>query len=124
MLELTRIASQTRAAGREILEAKGASYYGIRAALVCIVRAILRDERAILTVASRVPDEMQLGEVALSLPSIVDRRGVARVLPVALDPSERRALEGSAELVRRNIARLAETIAMERGAPDGGHGTG
>jgi len=107
---LTRIASETRTAGADIIEAKGATYYGIGAALVRIIRAILRDERAILTVSSRVPQSMQLGEVSLSLPSIVDRHGIARVLPVALNGTERRALETSAGVVRGHIASLSETI--------------
>jgi hypothetical protein len=107
---LARIASETRTAGGDIIEAKDATYYGIGAALVRITRAILRDERAILTVSSRVPESMQLGDVALSLPSIVDRHGITRVLPVALNHSERKALEASAEVVRRNIASLSQTI--------------
>ena len=107
---LARIADQTRRAGGDIIEAKGATYYGIGAALVRIIRAILRDERAILTVSSRVPESMRLGEVSLSLPSIVERHGIARVLPVALNSSERRALEASAEVVRRHIASLSQTI--------------
>jgi malate/lactate dehydrogenase len=53
---------------------------------------------------------MQLGEVALSLPSIVDRQGIARILPVALGRAERRALEGSSEAVRGHIASLSQTI--------------
>ena len=107
---LTRIASETRTAGGDIIEAKGATYYGIGAALVRIIRAILHDERAILTVSSRLPESMQLGDVARSPPSIVDRHGITRVLPVALSRSERRALEASAEVVRRNIASLPQTI--------------
>jgi L-lactate dehydrogenase len=107
---LTRIATETRTAGSDIIEAKGATYYGIGAALARIIRAILRDERAILTVSSRVPESMQLGELSLSLPSIVDRRGIASVLPVALNSAERGALETSAEVVRRHIATLSETI--------------
>jgi L-lactate dehydrogenase len=90
---LIRIASETQTAGADIIEAKGATYYGIGAALVRITRAILRDERAILTVSSRAPESMQLGEVALSLPSIVDRHGIMRVLPVALSRSEQRTLK-------------------------------
>jgi L-lactate dehydrogenase len=112
---LTRIASETRTAGADIIEAKGATYYGIGAALVRIIRAILRDERAILTVSSRVPESMQLGDVALSLPSIVNRHGIARVLPVALNSAERRALETSADVVRGNIASLSETIPIAAG---------
>ncbi|MBV8828506.1 MAG: L-lactate dehydrogenase [Acidobacteriaceae bacterium] len=107
---LSGIASETRTAGIEIIDAKGATYYGIGAALVRIIRAILRNERAILTVSSRVPESMELGHVSLSLPSIVDRHGIARVLSVALNSSERKALEASAEVVKRTIATLTQTI--------------
>ena len=53
---------------------------------------------------------MQLGEVALSLPSMVDRHGIMHVLPVALSRSERRALEAPAEVVRGHFASLSQTI--------------
>jgi L-lactate dehydrogenase len=109
---LARIATETRTAGYEILHAKGATYFGIGAALVRIIRAILRDEDAILTVSSRVPESMELGDVSLSFPSIVNRHGNARVLPVSLNTSERQALEASAEVVRRNVAILAEAIPL------------
>jgi L-lactate dehydrogenase len=107
---LARIADETRTAGVEIIDAKGATYYGIGAALVRIVRAILRDEHTILTVSSRVPESMNLGDVSLSLPSIIDRHGVARVLPVALNSSERVALESSAKAVQTSISVLSEMI--------------
>ena len=109
---LKRIVDQTRTAGGHIIEAKGATYYGIAAALVRIIRAILRDEQAILTVSSCVPTSMHLGQVSLSLPSIIDRQGVARVLPVALNNSERVALEASAEAVKRGIGALSQMIAI------------
>jgi L-lactate dehydrogenase len=103
---LGRIASETRTAGIEIIGAKGATYYGIGAALVRIVRAILRDEDAVLTVSSLVPQSMQLGEVSLSLPAIINRDGVARVLPIPLNSNERKSLESSGEILKQYIAGL------------------
>jgi L-lactate dehydrogenase len=112
---LKNIADETRRAGFEILQAKGATYYGIGAALVRIVRAILRNENAVLTVSGLVPESLRLGEVSLSLPAIINRDGVARVLPVSLNPSERKALETSAEILKGHIARLdrSKVIAAE-----------
>ena len=107
---LTSISDETRAAGLEIIGAKGATYFGIGAALARIVRAILRDENAILTVSSLVPSSMQLGEVSLSLPAVINRDGIARVLSIPLSPSERRALEASAEILRQHIAELDGSI--------------
>jgi L-lactate dehydrogenase len=103
---LRKIANDTRAAGLEIIRAKGATYYGIGTALARIVGAILRDEHAVLTVSSLVSESMELGEVSLSLPTIITRDGVARVVSTPLDASERQALEASAETLKQYIAAL------------------
>ena len=55
---------------------------------------------------SLAPESMQLGDVSLSLPAIINRDGVARVLPVSLDAAERKALEASAEVLKRYMAML------------------
>jgi L-lactate dehydrogenase len=103
---LRKIAEDTRATGLEIIRAKGATYYGIGTALARIAGAILRDEHVVLTVSSLVPESMELGEVSLSLPSVITRDGVARVLTIPLDAKEREALEASAETLRQHIAAL------------------
>jgi L-lactate dehydrogenase len=104
--ELGSIAHETRAAGAKIISAKGATYYGIGTALVRIVRAILRDEHAVFTVSSLVPESLQLGSVSLSLPTIISRSGVDRVLSIPLNASEQRALQASAEALKQYIDTL------------------
>jgi L-lactate dehydrogenase len=104
--ELALPYDETRVAGFEIIGAKGATYYGIGAALIRIVGAILRDENAVLTVSSLAPASMGLGEVSLSLPTIVNRSGVARVLSIPLNQAERQALHASAETLKQHIATL------------------
>jgi L-lactate dehydrogenase len=103
---LRKIVNDTRTSGLEIIRAKGATYYGIGTALARIAVAILRDEHAVLTVSSLVPQSMQLGEVSLSLPTIITRNGLARVLSIPLDASETQALVTSAETVKQHIATL------------------
>jgi L-lactate dehydrogenase len=103
---LRKIANDTRAAGLEIIRAKGATYYGIGTALARIVGAILRDEHAVLTVSTLAPESTGLGEVSLSLPTIITRDGVARAVPIPLNASERQALEASAETLKQYIAAL------------------
>jgi L-lactate dehydrogenase len=49
---------------------------------------------------------MGLGEVSLSLPTIIARDGVARVVSIPLDASERQALEASAETLKHYVAAL------------------
>jgi L-lactate dehydrogenase len=101
-----RIAESARRGGYDIARAKGATNYGISAALTRIARAILRDERAVLAVSTLVPDAMELGQVSLSVLAIIGRKGVHRFVPLQLSDEERMALRRSAELVKRHIATL------------------
>jgi L-lactate dehydrogenase len=101
----------TRTAGIEISGAKGAAYYGIGAALVPVERASLRDEDAVLTVSSLMPEEStQLGKVSLSLPPIISRNGGARVLAIPLNSSERKSLESSVAMLEQYIAGVGAEV--------------
>ncbi len=107
---LKDIANSTRTAGLEIVAAKGATYYGVSTALVRIVRAILSDEHAVLTVSNLAPAGMELGQVFLSLPAVVNRNGIGRVINVQLDPSESQAIRSSAEILKKYITILDTAV--------------
>ena len=61
--------------------------------------------------SSLVPKSMKLGEVCLSLPAVINRDGIARALPIPLNGSERKALEVSADILKRYIAILNSSTA-------------
>lgn len=103
---LDEIAERTRTAGAAVAERKGFTAYGVAAGLLRITEAILRDEKSVLTVSTSLEPVVGLGDVALSLPSIVGRGGVERVLPLALSAAEREALERSAGVLRETTAKL------------------
>ena len=103
---LRGIADSARKGGEDILRVKGATNYGIGAALTRIATAILRDERAVLTVSTVVPEAMALGQVSLSVLAVIGREGVHRVLPLRLSEEEDRALRYSAQILKRHIATL------------------
>jgi L-lactate dehydrogenase len=46
------------------------------------------------------------GEVCLSVPQIVDRRGVETPVPVPMNDAERAGLKNSAETIQRTIGEL------------------
>lgn len=120
--ERDRIAAEVTGAAYRIIAGKGATNYAIGLAATRVLEAVLRDERRVLPVSSLLrpaPDEPGRltspgpaalageggdGEVCLSLPSIVDRSGVAAVLDVPLSAEERAGLAASAAAVR-NTAR-------------------
>jgi len=104
VVALHAIAQETCAAGLQIQQAKGATYYGIGAALTRIAGAILRNENVVLTVSSLAPESLGLGAVCLSLPSVINREGVSRVLRISLNDNERQALQTSAEILQQHLA--------------------
>ncbi|MEZ8218087.1 malate dehydrogenase (NAD) [Candidatus Fervidibacteria bacterium JGI MDM2 SSWTFF-3-K9] len=95
-----------RFAAYRIIEGKGATYFGIGAGLARLARAILSDERAMLTVSILTEEVEGVAEVALSLPRIVGRQGVVTTLPVKLSEDERRALRKSAEILKQVATQL------------------
>ncbi|HEX2545592.1 MAG TPA: L-lactate dehydrogenase [Ramlibacter sp.] len=104
--ELEAIALRVRNAAYEIIRRKGATNFAIAAALMRIVEAIVRDEASVLTVSTLVQGEYGIADVCLSLPAVVGRAGVQRVLKVPLSEPEVQALRRSAEAIRAASADL------------------
>ncbi len=101
-----RIFRSTREAAYEIIKRKGATYYAVAAALTRIVESILSDQRSVLSVSTLVPECYSLGEIYLSLPSVVGKNGVERVLEMPLTEQEAHGLQDSAGLLREVLSEL------------------
>ncbi len=104
--ERAEIDRQVRQAAYTIIEGKGATYYGIGSALARIVEAILKDQRAILTICTPVENVAGVADVTISLPSLVGGSGVLSSLPIPLDEEEQRRLHDSAMIVRTALDAL------------------
>ncbi len=85
---------------------KGATCYAIGLALVRIVRAILRNERSVLTVSSLLEGAFGLQDVCLSVPSLVGAGGVERIVEGRLAAPESEALAASAAVLQKTMADL------------------
>ncbi|WP_099191814.1 L-lactate dehydrogenase [Tepidibacter mesophilus] len=95
-----KIFEQVRDAGYEILKRKGVTQYGISLATRRIVEAILRNENSVLTVSSVLNGEYNLSNVALSIPTIVNKNGVGKKLDLKLEDEEMSNLKKSSDKLR------------------------
>ncbi len=95
------IVERVRQSAYHVIEAKGATCYGISQALLRIVGAILRDENSVLTVSSLVNGYGRIDDVCLSIPCILNGEGILKQLKVELADREMAALEESASALRR-----------------------
>jgi L-lactate dehydrogenase len=100
------IDDNVRRAAYHIISGKGATYYGIGSAVARIVDVLLHDQRAILTICSRIDGVPDCEDVTLALPHLLGGEGVLGTIPLVLDASERDALRRSASILREAIAAL------------------
>ena len=100
--ELNQIESDVRNAAYEIINKKGATYYGIGMALVRITNAILGNENTIIALS--VYDKEN--DVYVGLPAILNKDGVERRVYLKLTEEESQKLKNSIDIIKENINSL------------------
>ena len=105
-----RIAREVVTAAERIISGKGATNYAVGLAAARVIQAILRDENSVLPVTSLIDGRYGLSDVCLSLPSLVNKTGVASVLDVPMSARELDLLRRSAAEVRA-VAALVGALA-------------
>lgn len=99
--DLATIEDQTRKKAYEIINRKGATYYGIATCLMRITKAILRDENAVLPVGAALNGEYGLNDIFIGTPAIINANGLASVIEVPLSAKEQDAMAKSAETLKK-----------------------
>ena len=98
--------ASVRRAGLEVMALKGNTCFAIASCVTRICEAILRDERSVLVVSTLMTGQYGLRDVCLSTPCVIGKSGVERVIELRLDEAEQKALEHSADTLRRAYAGL------------------
>ena len=101
-----RIYEGVRDSAYEIIQRKGATYYGIAMAVARIAECIVKDQRSVLPVSVCLGGQYGLNGLCLSIPSIVGRRGVEQILEIPLNEEESNALHASAKQLQEVIEHL------------------
>jgi L-lactate dehydrogenase len=94
---------EVRYANITVIEGIGASQYGIGMVSARLTEMILRDERAVIPVGCYNPT---FG-VTLSLPSVIGRKGVQRVIEPEMSAAEQQGLQRSADAIKAALSRLS-----------------
>ena len=101
-----RIADDVKNGAYDIIEKKGATYYGIAMSVKRICECIMRDEKSILPISSMMHGEYGISDICLSMPTVVGREGVETRVPIQLNEQEESALSASAEQLSKVAAQL------------------
>lgn len=106
------IEREVRYANITIIEGIGASQYGIGMVSARLTEMILRDERAVIPIGCYSRD---FG-VTLSLPSVVGKKGVERIIEPEMSAVEQQGLRRSSEAIKAALSRLNLTQQWPKGA--------
>lgn len=100
---LNEIYTEVQQAAYEIINKKKATYYGIGLALAKLVKAILNDEKEILTVSTYINGEYGHSGIYIGTPAIITNKGVRELVNIDLDESEQEKFDNSYEVLNEMV---------------------
>ncbi|MEM7680769.1 MAG: lactate dehydrogenase [Planctomycetota bacterium] len=109
--ERDRLFEIAKHAGFEVFALKGYTNFAIASAAAHICEAIAFDTKRVMPVSTDVEGFHGARDVCLSLPAVVGRAGVTRVLHPTLNESEITAWKRSADSVRQVVERMRRAAA-------------
>lgn len=103
-IEMEQLHTEVKDAAYEIINRKGATYYGIGMCLVRIINAILGDENAIITVSTYDSEN----DIFIGLPAIINHQGVREVIPMDLTLQEKEFYQNSVNAIQNAIDHIKQ----------------
>jgi malate dehydrogenase len=102
---LEALVQRTRVGGGEIVKLlkTGSAYYAPAGAATVMVEAILRDSGHLLPACAYLEGEYGYEGIHLGVPVRLGREGVKQIVELKLQPDEKKALDVSADAVRKGI---------------------
>ena len=100
--EMNEISENVKNAAYEIINKKGATYYGIGSTLVRITNAILGDENLIFSVSNYDKEN----DVYVGTPVILNKDGVKNRIFIDLNDEDTKKMENTIRVIKENIEKI------------------
>lgn len=110
MEDLDQIFVNVRDAAYEIINRKGATFYGIAMGLVRITKAILQNENCILTVSAYLDGQYGQKDVYVGVPAVVNRDGVRELLELELSEEEQTKFSHSVKVLKDTMEPVLDKL--------------
>lgn len=103
---IAEVEKKTRGSGAEVIKKKGGAGFAVGVSIADVVHAIALDQKRILPVSALQSGAYGLRDVAISVPTIVGRKGVEGLIEIDLWPKEKIALQKSGQVLRETIDKV------------------
>lgn len=104
----SQVFERTKGSGAEVIRRKGGAGWAVAVTIAEVVHAIAHDRRSVLPVSSVVQGAYGIRGSALSVPTMVGRKGALGHLEVELWPKELQGLQSSARTLQETYAKVAK----------------
>jgi L-lactate dehydrogenase len=101
--ELIKIEKKVKNEVYDIINRKGATFFGISMVISELVEAVALDQRKIMPVSARLKHYNGVSGVTLGLPAVIGRAGVLEVWPLKLNAGEKKLLVASAKKIQQYL---------------------
>jgi len=108
-LDIFKKASEiARDRGAEIVSylKTGSAYFAPSAAILKMVRAILKDEKKVMCVSAYLNGEYEEKDICIGVPVILGSKGIEKIIEIELTENEKVSFKRSVEIVRNFIDEL------------------
>lgn len=103
---IQEVEKKTRGSGAEVIKKKGGAGFAVGVSIADVVHSIALDQHRIMPVSSLQSGAYGLRDVAISVPTIVGRKGVLGTIEIDLWPKEKIGLQNSAQVLRETISKV------------------
>ena len=88
-----KIYTDVRDKAYRIIDAKGATYYGVATVLAKICRIIIEDSHSIITVGAYLDGEYGCKDIYMGTPVVLSRNGIQKIIEVPLNEKEQEQMQ-------------------------------
>lgn len=100
--ELEEVKQKTMVGGATLTKLIGTSaWYAPGAAVAALVDSIVKDRKKLLPCSVLLDGEYGLNDICLGVPVVIGKNGLENIIPFQLNPEDQKALNSSAEAVRK-----------------------
>jgi L-lactate dehydrogenase len=108
--DLDIIFFNVRDAAYQIINRKGATYYGIAMGLVRVTKAILQNENSVLTVSAYLDGQYGQKDIFVGVPAVVNRNGIREVVDLELNKEEQEKFAHSVSVLKHTMEPVLKHI--------------
>ena len=95
---------RAKTSGAEMIKKKTGAGFAVGVSIAEVIHAIALDRKRVLPVSTVLTGAYGLRNVAISVPTVVGRRGAEQIIEIDLWPKELQALKRSASVLQETVA--------------------